>query len=96
MNNFFCPLLEKFCPLCKPFAQLGSRLPIRQFIAHFQVLARKMSVWVWLGVFCVRTDHRKGCVTSSKEQRLQVVFLEKCRYPSFGGKIGYLQVAATV
>ena len=44
MNNFFCPLLEMFCPLFKHFAQMGSTLPRLVHFAHFENQARKRGV----------------------------------------------------
>ena len=54
MNNFFLQLLEKFWPLFKHIAQLGSQFAqMVVHFAHFPVQARERSVLGWGWVFFV-------------------------------------------
>ena len=52
---FFCPLLEKFCPLFKHFAHMGSRLPrLRLILPTFKFRTGNQVFWggLW-GVLCM-------------------------------------------
>ena len=79
---FFCPLLEKFCPLFKYFeifCPVGVQIPqtVVHF-AHFQVQARKRGVlgWAW-GCSVYWHISKRGVWRLSKQQGLGVVFWAK-------------------
>ena len=65
MNNFFYPLLEKFCPLFKHFAQLGSILLRRYFILPtFKIRPGNEVFWGGVGGVLCTYISRKGFVTA--------------------------------
>ena len=74
MNDFFCPLLEKFCPLLKYFqifCPVGVQIP--QTVVHFaqfQVQARKRGVFGWAWRCLVYVHIPEWGVWLSKEQGL--------------------------
>ena len=63
MNIFFYPLLEKFCPLFKHFAHLGSRLPRLKFILPtFKFRPGKGVFWGGVGgVLCMYISQKGVC-----------------------------------